>query len=137
MATSSKTSKDVSEATKTSVKSKSPKKISELPYFATLPGPIMVANQQYIPEPKTEEQRKNYASHVLIPIFVSSKTHVLSGPLADLDIDFSKLKEYFPYYHKCKPTGQAKKPRVELTTTEDPKTNETIDLRFMNNDFRA
>lgn len=72
-----------------------------------------------------------YASRVLIPVSVSGKIHALSGPLADLDTDFSKLKEYFPSYHKCKSTGQAKKPRVKLTTVEEAKTNETIDLRFM------
>lgn len=137
MATSSKTSKGRSKATKTSAKSKSPKKISKLPPFATLPSPVMVGNQKYIPELKTEEQRRIYASQVLIPISVSSKTHALSGPLVDLDIDFRKLKEYFPYYHKCKPIGQGKKPRVELTTAEDPKTNETINLRLMNNGFRV
>ena len=140
MITSSKTSKEVSKATKTtSVKSKAPKKISELPPFTILPSPIMVGNQQYIPEPKTEEQRRIYASQVLIPVpvSVSSKTHALSRPLTDLDTDFSKLKEYFPSYHKCKSIGQAKKPRVELTVTENPKTNETIDLRFMNNKFRV
>lgn len=137
METSSKTSKDINKATKTSVKSKAPKKISELPLFATLPIPVMVGNQQYIPEPKTEEQHRIYTSQVLVPIYVSGKTHALSGPLADLDTDFSKLKEYFPSYHKCKLIGQAKKPRVELTTTEEPKTNEPIDLRFMNNDFRV
>lgn len=53
----------------------------------------MVDNQQYIPKPKTEEQRKIYASQVLIPIPVSGKTYVLSGPLDNLDIEFSKLKE--------------------------------------------
>lgn len=123
METSSKISKDISKATKTSVKSKAPKKISELPPFATLPGPVMVGNQQYIPEPKIEEQRRIYASQVLIPIFVSSKTHALSGPLVDLDTDFSNLKEYFSSYHKCEPIGKARKPRVELTTSKDPKTN--------------
>lgn len=65
------------------------------------------------------------------------KTHALFGPLSDLDTDFSKQKEYFPTYHKCKPIGQAKKPRVEPTTTEEPKIDETIDLRFMYNEFRV
>lgn len=100
METSSKTSKDISKATKTPVKSKTLKKISKLPPFATLPGPVMVGNQQYIPELKTKEQHKIYASQVLIPIYVYGKTHALSGPLADLDTDFSKLKEYFPSYKK-------------------------------------
>lgn len=136
MTTSRKTSKDISKATKTSARSKAPKKISELPLSATLPGPVMVGNKQYTPEPKTEEHCMIYASYVLIPSSVSGKTHALSGPLDDLDIDFSKLKEYFPSYHKCKLRGQAKKPRVESTTAEEPKTNETIYLRFMNNGFR-
>lgn len=58
-----------------SVKSKAPKNISDLPLFATLSGPVMVGNQQYIPKPKTEEQRRIYASQVLIPISIFGKTH--------------------------------------------------------------
>lgn len=138
MATSSKTSKEVSKATKTtSVKSKASKKILELPPFTILPSPVMVGNQQYIPESKTEEQRRIYTSQVLIPVSVSGKMHALFGPLTDLDADFIKLEEYFLSYHKCKPIGQAKKSKVELTAAENPKTNETIDLRFMNNGFRV
>ncbi|KAI5394598.1 hypothetical protein KIW84_061295 [Lathyrus oleraceus] len=123
MAISSKAPKEVSVAIKTTTaKTKAPKKISELP-------PLTVGNQQYIPEPKTEEQRRIYASQVRIPVSVSRKNHALSGPLTDLDIDSSKLREIFPYYHKCKPIGQAKNHRTGITTTENPKASETIDLR--------
>lgn len=138
MATSSEAPKEVSRAIKIkNVKSKSPKKILELPPFTTLPNPVTVGNQQYIPEPKTEEQRRIYTSQVLIPFSISGKTHVLSGPLTDIDTDFRKLKEYFPSYHKCKPIGQAKKPRVELTAVENPNATGTTDLRFMSNEFRV
>ena len=74
---------------------------------------------------------------MLILVSVSGKTHALSRPLTDLDTNFNKLREYFPPYHKCKPIGQAKKPRVEIFTIENSNTSETIDLRFMNNGFRV
>jgi hypothetical protein len=76
-----------------------------------------------------------YASQVLIPVSVSNKTHALSGPLVDLDTDTSKLREFFPSYHKCKPIGQAKNPRT--SSSENTQSENTIDLRFMNNGFRA
>lgn len=62
---------------------------------------------------------------------------MLSRPLADLDVDSSKLREFFPSYHKCKPIGQARNLRTEVPTTENPKAGDVIDLRFMNNGFRA
>lgn len=63
MATSNEASKDTTKATKVSIKStKVPQNISDLPLFATLPGPIMRGNKYHIPEPKTEEQRKIYES---------------------------------------------------------------------------
>lgn len=73
-------------------KTKAPKMISELPPFTTLSAPLTVGNHQYIPEPKTEEQCKIYASQVLIPVFISGKNHALYGPLTDLDMDSSKLR---------------------------------------------
>lgn len=100
-----------------------------------LSAPLAVGNRQYIPESQTEEQRRIYASQVLIRVFVSDKTYALSGPLAELDIDTNKLREFFPSYHKCKPTGQARYPRT--TSTENTQAEDTIDLRFMNNGFRA
>lgn len=134
MATSNKDPKEVTVAIKTiTTKTKATKKISELPPFTILSAPITMGNQQYIPEPKMEEQRRIYASQVLIPVSVSGKNHALSGPLTDLDIDSSKLREYFSSYHKCKPIGQAKNPRTGITTIENPKASETINLRFMNN----
>lgn len=136
METSSKVPKKLSVAIKTTAtKSKAPKKISDLPHFTTLSAPLTVGNQQYIPESKMEEQRITDASQVPIPVSVSRKNHALSRPLTDLDIDSSKLREYFPSYHKCKPIGQSKIPRTGITTTENPKASETIDLRFMNNGF--
>lgn len=141
MATSSKVPKETTKVAKVSIKqTKAPKKISDFPPFATLPGPAMMGNQQYISEPKTEEQRRICEFQVLIPITVSGKNHALFGPLFDLNIDYSKLRDFFPTYHRCKLIGQAKKLRVERTTTaEEPQslTDETIDLRFMNNGFRV
>ncbi|KAI5444303.1 hypothetical protein KIW84_012801 [Lathyrus oleraceus] len=129
MATSSKAPKEVSITIKTTASNiKSPKKISELPPFTILSAPITGGNQQYIPEPKIEEQHRIYASQVLIPISISRKNHALFGPLTDLDIDSSKLREYFPSYDKCKPIGKAKNPRTGITATENPKASETIDL---------
>lgn len=141
MATSSKIPKETNKTVKVSTKqTKAPKKISDLPPFATLPGPMMMGNQQYIPEPRSEEERRIYESQVLIPITVSGKNHVLFGPLPNLNIDSSRLRDFFPTYHKCKPIVQAKKLRAEkATTTEESQslTDETIDLRFMNNSFRV
>ncbi|KAI5410190.1 hypothetical protein KIW84_055608 [Lathyrus oleraceus] len=114
----------------TTTKIKVPKKISELPPFTTLSAPLAVGNQQYMLEPKTEEQRIIYVSQVLIPVSVFGKNHALSRPLADLDIDSSKLRELFPSYHKCKPIRQAKNPRIGTTTIENPKASDVIDLRF-------
>ncbi|XP_050919133.1 uncharacterized protein LOC127136640 [Lathyrus oleraceus] len=59
MATSSKVPKAIKVSTK---QTKEPKKISDLSPFATLSGPVMMRNQQYILEPKTEEQRRIYES---------------------------------------------------------------------------
>ena len=74
MTTSSKAPKEVSVDIKTTTtKTKALTKISELPPFTTLFAPMTVGNQQYIPEPKTEEQRRIYASQVLIPVSVSGK----------------------------------------------------------------
>lgn len=78
MATSSKVPKETTKAIKVSIKhTKAPKKISDLPHFATLPSPVMMGNQQYIPEPRTEEQPRIYESQVLIPITVSGKKSML------------------------------------------------------------
>ena len=88
-----------------------------------LSAPLAVGNRQYIPEPQTEEQCRIYNSQVLIPVSISKKTYALS--------------EFFPSYHKCKPIGQARNPRTETTSTENPQAGDTIDLRFMNNGFRA
>ncbi|KAI5430211.1 hypothetical protein KIW84_034693 [Lathyrus oleraceus] len=130
MATSSKAPKEASVSIKTTAtRIKAPKKILELPHFTTLSTPLAVGNQQYIPEPKTEEHHIIYASQVLIPVSVSRKNHALSGPLTDLDIDSNKLRELFPSYHKCKPIGKAKNLRTGITTTENPKASEVIDLR--------
>ncbi|KAI5389696.1 hypothetical protein KIW84_075116 [Lathyrus oleraceus] len=115
--------------------SKAPKKISEVPPFATLSATLAVDNRQYLPEPQTEEQRQIYASQVLIPVSVSNKTYALFGPLADLDTDTNKLREFFPSYHKCKPIGQAKNPRT--SSSENTPAENAINLRFMNNGFRA
>ena len=66
-------------------------------------APLVVGNRQYIPEPQTEEQRKIYTSQVLIPVSVSEKTYALSGPLADLDVDGSKLREFSPLTTNANP----------------------------------
>lgn len=136
MATSSKALKGTCLSVKTTAnRTKAPKKISELPPFSTLSAPLAVDNRQYIPEPQTEEQHRIYASRVLIPVSISGKNYALSGPLADLDDDSSKLREFFPSYHKCKPIGQVRNPITETTSTENPKAGDIIDLRFMNNGF--
>lgn len=137
MATSSKASKETTKVDKVSIKStKVPKKISNLPPFAMLPGPVM-RGTQYIPEPRTEEQRKIYESQVLIHVTVSGKTNVVLGPLPDLNTDPSKLRDFLPTYHKCKPIGQAKKLRANTIKEPQSSTNEPIDLRFMNNGVRV
>lgn len=116
---------------------KVPQKISDFPPFATLPGPVMRGNQQHIPELKTEEQRKIYESQVLILVTISGKTNALLGPLLDLNIDPSKLRDFFPSYHKYKPIGQSKKLRANTTEEPQSSTNEPIYLRFMNTSFRV
>lgn len=111
MATSSKALKETSVSIKTiATKTKASKKISELPLFTTLSAPLAVDNRKYIPEPKTEEQRKIYASQVLIPVSVSGKDHALSGPLTDLDVDSSKLREFFSFLSQMQAYGASKKP---------------------------
>lgn len=141
MSTSNKTPKETTKVVKVYVKHiRAPKKISDLSPFATLPDPVMVGNQQYIPEPRTEEQRRIYESQVLIPITVSRKNHALFGPLPNLNIEPSRLRDFFPTYHKCKPIGQAKRLRTERTNTVEESqslADAIIDLRFMNNDFRV
>lgn len=141
MTTSSKVPKETTKVVKVSIKhTKALKKISGLPPFSMLPGPVMMGNQQYIPEPRTEEQRRIYEFQVLIPKTVSGKNHDLFGPLPNLNIEPSRPRDFFPTYHKCKPIGQAKKLRAErVNTVEESQslTYETIDLRFMNNDFRV
>ena len=141
MATSSTVPKETTKDVKVSTKqTKFPKKISVLPLFATLPGLVGMLNQQYIPEPKIEEQCRIYESQVLIPIIVSGKKHALFGPLPDLNIDSTRLRDFFPTYQKCKPIDQAKKLRVERATIDEESQSlidETIDLRFMNNGFRV
>lgn len=138
MATSSKAIKEIGVSIKTTAtKTKTPKKISELPPLAMLSSPLAAGNRQYIPEPQTEEQCRIYSSQVLIHVSISGKSYALSGPLADLDADSSNLREVFPSYHKCKPIGQARNPGIEITSTENLKAGDIIDLRFMNNGFRA
>lgn len=95
MTTASKIRKETTKVVKVCIKqTNASKKISDLPLFATLPGPVMMGNQQYIPERKTEEQRRIYESQVLIPITVPGKNHALFGPLLDLNIDSSKLRDF-------------------------------------------
>lgn len=111
MATLDKALKETGVSIKTTAtKTKYSKKISELPFFTTFFAPLAVGNQQYIPEPKTEEQRRIYASQVLIPVFVSRKNHALSGSLDDLDIDSSKLREFFSFLSQMQAYGASEKP---------------------------
>lgn len=138
MATSSKSFKETTKAAKVSIKStKVQKKISDIPPFAMLPGPVMRGNQQYIHDPRTGEQRKIYESQVLIPVTVSGKTNALLGSFPDLHPDPSKLRDFFSTYHKCKPIGHAKKLRASTTEESQSSTNEPTNLRFMNNGFRV
>lgn len=69
------------------------------------------------------------------------------GPLSDPNVDHSKLKEFFPTYHRYKPIACAKKPKAsdEIHTEENPNpdnqgnpsTDEPIILTYMNNVFRV
>lgn len=69
------------------------------------------------------------------------------GPLSNPNVDHSKLKEFFPTYHKYKSIACAKKTKVgDETHTEEnpnpynqgnPSTDETINLTYMNNGFRV
>lgn len=121
MTTSSKALKGTRVSIKTTAnRTKAPKRIFELPPFAMLSAPFAVGYRQYIPEPQTEEQRKIYASQVIIVVSVSKITYALSRTLVYLDADASKLREFFPSYHKCKLIGQARNPRTETTSTENP-----------------
>lgn len=103
MASSAKTTKESTKNTKDAKKSQG------LPLVDKILGPNNVGNQQYVPEPLIEEQRRIFQSQVLILIYISSKTHVMLGPLLNLNVDHSKLKEFFPNYHRYKPIACAKK----------------------------
>ncbi|KAI5395201.1 hypothetical protein KIW84_061703 [Lathyrus oleraceus] len=130
MATSGKASKETIKAAKVSIKStKVPQKISDFPPFTMLPGRVMRGNQQHIPEPKTEEQRKIYESQVLILVTVYGKTNALLVPLPDLNTDPNKLRDFFPTYQKCKPIELSKKHRASTTEEPQSSTDEPIDLR--------
>ncbi|XP_050895364.1 uncharacterized protein LOC127101982 [Lathyrus oleraceus] len=72
----------------------------------------------------------------LMVVVQAEKNYALPGPLADLDADPSMLGEFFPSFHKCKPIGKARDPRIKITSTENPKAGDIIDLRYVNNGFR-
>lgn len=55
-------------------------------------------------------------------------------------LNLADLGTFFTTYHKCKPIGQVKILRAERTATAEESqslADETLDLRFMNNDFRV
>lgn len=92
MASSAKATKESTKNTKNSKKSQG------LPLAYRILGPNTVGNQQYIPESLTEEQNRIFQSQVLIPIFISGKIHAMIGRLSNLNVDHSKLKEFFPTF---------------------------------------
>lgn len=114
MASSTKTTKESNKNTKDSRKSQG------LPLANRILGPNTVGNQQYVPEPFTEEQRRISQPHVLIPISIFGKTHAMLGPLSNPNVDPDRLKEVFPTYHRYKPIVCVKKLKVsEKTHTEE------------------
>lgn len=119
MTSSIKTTKESTKNTKDS------KKSSSLPLADKILDPNTVDNQQYVPEPLIEEQRRIFQSRILIPIFISGKTQDMLGPLSDLNADHSKLKEFFPTYHRYKPITYAKKTKAsdEIHIDENPNPN--------------
>lgn len=141
MASSGKSTKESTKNTKDSKKSQG------LPLADKILGPNTMGNQQYVPEPLTEEHRRIFQSHVLIPMFIFGKTHAMLGPLSNPNVDHNKLKEFFQTYHRYKPIACAKKPKVgdETHTEENPNLNnrgnpsidEPIDLIYMNSGFRV
>lgn len=97
MTSSTKTTKESTKDTIESRKSSGPALVHKVL------GPNVMGNQQYTPEPPHDElKRKIYQSHVLIPIFVSGKTHVMLGPLSDINANPDSLREFFPAYHRYK-----------------------------------
>lgn len=89
---------------------KDSKKQSSLPVVHKILGPKVVGNQQYIPEPPLEEEKRHiYQYHVLIPISIFVKTCAIVGPLPDVSTNLVKLKEYFPTYHRYKPITSRRK----------------------------
>jgi hypothetical protein len=58
-----------------------------------LKGPMVIGNQQYVPEPPNEREKECiYKSQVLIPVLVSGICHVMLGPLPNPDIKPDRLK---------------------------------------------
>ena len=112
-------------------KSKYPKyfkKQSSLPVVHKILGPKAVGNQQYIPEPPLEEEKRHiYQSQVLIPEPPLEKTRVIYGPLPDVSTNPLKLKYYFPTYHKYKPITGGRKPKYsnEVVGAEPTSTIDT------------
>lgn len=89
---------------------KDSKKQSSLPVVHKILGPKVVGSQQYIPKPPLEEEKRRiYQSQILIPTFISGKTHVIAGPLKDVSTNLVKLKEYFPTFHRHKPIASGRK----------------------------
>lgn len=121
--------------TKESNKStKDSKKTQGLPLADKILCPNTMGNQQYVPEPLTEEQRIIFQSQVLIAISISGKTHAMLGPLSNPNVDPDRLKEFFPTYHRYKPIACIKKPKVnvETHTEENPNPDNQGNLRPRN-----
>jgi hypothetical protein len=63
-----------------------------------LNGPMIIGNQQYVPEPPNERDKECiYKSQVLIPVLVSGICHAMLGQLPNPDIKPDRLKEFFPH----------------------------------------
>lgn len=127
-------------ASTTTKSSKNSKKQSTLAPVHKIPGPTIVGNQQYIPEPPLEEEKWCiYQSQVLISISIFGMKHAILGPLPYVNVNPAKLKEFFPTYHYNKPIASKKKTRVNTEVTEKPSKSSTeptenpINLDYMNN----
>lgn len=125
------------------------------PRASKIAGPFISGNQEYVPKPLHQEEKAHiYQFQVLIPFYISGKTHGFMGPITDPKVDFEKLRDFFHVYQHTRPIASLKpkatyvdetrqsKENVEIsamvlkdtpiTTTENP-----IDLSYMRNSIRV
>lgn len=82
-----------------------------LPLAHMLSFAIGIGNQEDVLEPLNyEENHQIYKSQVIIPYSIYGKTHALMGPMPDTYVVLTKIRDFFPSYHRTKPMVSVKEP---------------------------